>query len=346
LSTSTANAHAEERFVAAARAGDEAAFAALAERYRAELQLHCYPMLGSFQDAEDLVQETLLRAWSKRATYRRRASFRAWLYGIATNACLDVLRRRPKRLLPPDVYSAADPTESPQRADDLPWLEPFPERLLEQAAANLDEPEARLLARETTELAFLAAVQHLSPRQRAVLILRDVLEWSAKETAATLETTVASVNSALQRAHAALSKHLRTTGADSTNPASARERELLDGLIAAWEHADAGALAAMLREDARLMMPPTPSWYDGRKAIEAFFVNYAFSSPDFSSRVRGLATSANRQPAVALYLRGRGDEERKPFALLVFDAATDGIRNLTLFHLPELFASWGLPSTL
>jgi RNA polymerase sigma-70 factor (ECF subfamily) len=344
VSASTANAHAEERFVAAARAGDQAAFAALAERYRAELQLHCYRMLGSFQDAEDLVQETLLRAWSKRATYRGSATFRAWLYGIATNACLDVLRRRPKRLLPPDVYRAADPTESPQSADDLPWLEPFPERLLEEAAAQLDEPEARLLARETTALTFLAAIQHLSPRQRAVLILRDILEWSAKETAATLETTVASVNSALQRAHAALATQLPSAG--STSAASARERELLDGLIAAWEHADAGALAALLREDARLVMPPTASWYDGREAIETFFVSYAFSSPDFPSRVRGLATSANRQPAVALYLRRRGEQERKPLALLVFDAAADGIRNLTLFHLPELFASWGLPAAL
>jgi RNA polymerase sigma-70 factor (ECF subfamily) len=346
LSTSTANGHSEQRFLAAARAGDEAAFAALAERYRAELQLHCYRMLGSFHDAEDLVQETLLRAWSKRATYRGHATFRAWLYGIATNACLDVLRRRPKRLLPSDVYSAADPTESPQPAGDLPWLEPFPERLLEEAAANVDEPEARLLARETTALAFLAAIQRLSPRQRAVLILRDVLEWSAKETAATLETTVASVNSGLQRAHAALAEHLATAGTDSTNAASARELELLDELIAAWEHADAGALAAILREDARLVMPPTPSWYDGRDAIETFFVTHAFSSPDFPSRVRCLATSANRQPAVALYLRARGDEERKPFALLVLDAAADGIRNLTLFHLPELFAAWGLPATL
>jgi RNA polymerase sigma-70 factor (ECF subfamily) len=346
LGASAENAYLEERFVAAGRAGDRAAFAALAERYRAELQLHCYRMLGSFQDAEDLVQETLLRAWSKRATYRGRATFRAWLYGIATNACLDVLRRRPKRLLPSDVYSAADPTESPQSADDLLWLEPFPERLLEQAAANVDEPEPQLLAREATELTFLAAIQHLPPRQRAVLILRDVLEWSAKETAATLETSVAAVNSALQRAHAALAKHLARASDGSTNATSARERDLLQGLIAAWEQADAGALAAMLREDARLVMPPTPSWYDGREAIQTFFSSYAFRSPDFPSRVRGLATSANRQPAVALYLRRRGGQERTPFALLVFDAAADGIRTLTLFHLPGLFAAWGLPTTL
>ena len=194
--------------VATARDGDPAAFAAVAERYRAELQLHCYRMLGSLQDAEDLVQETFLRAWSKRASYQARSTFRAWLYGIATNACLDALRRRPKRVLPPDVAGAADPNEPPQPATDLPWLEPFPDLLLEQAAANDDEPEAKLLARETTELAFLAAIQHLPPRQRAILIMRDVLDWSARQTAASLETTVPSVNSALQRAHATLAKHL------------------------------------------------------------------------------------------------------------------------------------------
>jgi RNA polymerase sigma-70 factor (ECF subfamily) len=292
------------------------------------------------------VQETLLRAWSKRSTYQGRATFRAWLYGIATNACLDVLRRRPKRLLPPDQYGAADPAERPQPVGDLLWLEPFPDRLLEQAAANVDEPETRLLARETTELAFLAAIQHLSPRQRAVLILRDILEWSATDTAASLETTVASVNSALQRAHAALGKHLIAGGTDPTSATSARERELLNGLIDAWERGDAKALAVLLREDARLVMPPTPSWYDGREAIEAFFANHAFNSPDAPSKYRFVATRANHQPAAGVYRRKDAGEQRKPFGLIVVDAAADGIRNLTLFHLPELFSSWDLPATL
>ena len=341
-----ANEHWEQRLVGAARAGDETAFARLAERYRAELQLHCYRMLGSFQDAEDLVQETLLRAWSKRATYQGRATFRAWLYGIATNACLDALRRRQKRVLPSDLYEPADPNEPPQAPDDVPWLEPFPERLLEQVAANTDEPETHLLARETTELAFLAAIQHLSPRQRAVLILRDILEWPAEQTASALETSVASVNSALQRAHAALAKHLPAVDETSAVAATARELELLEGLIAAWEQADADALAALLREDARLVMPPTPSWYDGREAIRTFFATYAFSAPDLPSRVRILAARANRQPALAVYLRGRDEEERRAFALVVVDAAADGISRLTLFHLPELFDRWGLPETV
>jgi RNA polymerase sigma-70 factor (ECF subfamily) len=348
MSTHAANGQPEQRLVSSARAGDEAAFATLAARYRAELQLHCYRMLGSFQDAEDLVQETLLRAWSKRATYQGRATFRAWLYGIATNACLDALRRRQKRVLPSDVYDPADPHKPPQAPEDVPWLEPFPDRLLEEAASGSDEPEARLLARETTELAFLAAIQHLSPRQRAVLILRDILEWSAMETATTLETSVASVNSALQRAHAALAEHLTAAGETSPGAASAHELELLEGLIAAWEQADADALAALLREDARLVMPPTPSWYDGREAIRTFFATYAFSAPDLPSRIRILPTRANRQPALAVYLRDRGgrdDEERRPFALAVVDAAADGIRRLTLFHLPELFDAWGLPET-
>jgi RNA polymerase sigma-70 factor (ECF subfamily) len=346
VSASAATTQFERSFVAAAKAGDEAAFAALAEQYRAELQLHCYRMLGSFHDAEDLVQETLLRAWSKRSTYQGRAPFRAWLYGIATNACLDALRRRPKRLLPPDLHKAADPTVAPQPWGDLPWLEPFPDDLLEQAAANADQPEARLLARETTELTFLAAIQHLPPRQRAVLILRDILEWSANDTAVTLETTVASVNSALQRAHSALGKHLTMGGTHSTDAASARERKLLDGLIDAWEQADAKALAALLRDDARLIMPPTPSWYAGRDAIETFFATRAFHSADSSSRYRFITTAANRQPAAAVYRRSNPSEPRKPFGLLVVAATADGIRDLTLFHLPSLFSAWGLPATL
>ncbi len=324
---------------AAARGGDPAAFAAVTERYRAELQLHCYRMLGSFQDAEDLVQETFLRAWSKRATYEARSTLRAWLYGIATNACLDALRRRPRRVLPPDVADPADPTEPPQPATDLPWLEPFPDLLLERAAANDDEPEARLLARETTELAFLAAIQHLPPRQRAILILRDVLEWSASQTAASLGTTVPSVNSALQRAHATLAKHLPSrTDTQSTAAVGAREQALLEGLIEAW-------LAALLREDARLVMPPTPSWFDGREAIRTFFAEYAFR-PGFHERIRVLATGANRQPAMAVYLGERGDEPCKAFALVVLRIEDEAIGEMTLFHSPELFAAWGLPAAL
>ena len=181
---------------------EESAFAALFERHRRELQVHCYRMLGSFEDAEDLVQETFLRAWRGRASFsfQGTASFRAWLYRIATNACLDALRKRPRRVLPQQLVPAGDPAAPPPPPADLPWLQPYPDRLLEPIASAEDEPGAVVVVRETIELAFMAAIQHLSPRQRAVLILRDVLGWSAKETASLLEASVASVNSALQRA--------------------------------------------------------------------------------------------------------------------------------------------------
>jgi RNA polymerase sigma-70 factor, ECF subfamily len=194
--------------VAAARAGDESAFAVLAESYRRELQVHCYRMLGSFEDAEDMVQETFLRAWRKRSSFEGRSSFRAWLYRIATNACLDALERRPPRVLPPQVAPAADPRVPPLPTADVPWLQPYPDRLLEGIAPRDAEPDAVLVSKETIELAFLAAIQQLAPRQRAVLILRDVLGWSAKETAMLLDASVDAVNSALRRARSTLKRHL------------------------------------------------------------------------------------------------------------------------------------------
>jgi RNA polymerase sigma-70 factor (ECF subfamily) len=302
-------------------------------------------MLGSREDAEDLVQETLLRAWSRRATYAGRSTFRAWLYGIATNACIDVLRQRSRRVLPPDVAAAADPNVPPQPAADLPWLEPHPD-LLDQAAAELG-PEPAAITRETTELAFLAAIQHLPPRQRAVLILRDVMDWPARQVAATLETTVASVNSALQRAHATMAGHLPADGHASRSDRSVteRERKLLNGMIAAWERADASALAALLHQDARLVMPPTPSWYDGRAAIAAFFAGYAFG-PDSAGRFRALPTAANRQPALAVYMSAPGGGQRKPFALIVLRVTGEAIAEMTLFGKPGLLRSWGLPAAL
>jgi RNA polymerase sigma-70 factor, ECF subfamily len=334
----------ERAIVVAAQAGDAAAFSAIAQRYRAELQLHCYRMLGSLHDAEDVVQDTLLRAWVKRSSYQGRSTFRAWLYGIATNACLDVLRKRTKRVLPSEICSPTDPGTPPLPATDLRWLEPFPDVLLEQAAANDDAPQARILDRESTELAFLAAIQHLSPRARAVLILRDVLEWSAKDTAEVLDTTVASVNSSLQRAHARLAEHLPASGQGSA--ANGREQVLLKRMIDAWEDGDSGAMATLLTEDARLVMPPTPSWYQGREAIVTFFREYAFSDRAFPGRVRALATGANRQPAAAIYLRRAGEELRTPFALIVIRPAGDAIADMTLFRLPTLVAACGLPMTM
>ncbi len=243
-----------------ALAGDEAAFSTLAARYRPELQLHCYRMLGSPHDAEDVVQESLLRAWTKRSSFQGRSSFRAWLYGIATNGCLDALRRRARRILPPQLSGPSDPRQgrNPPRSD-LPWLEPYPDRLLDEINWSDTHPESRLLEREATKLAFIAAIQHLPPRQRAVVILRDVLEWPARETAETLETTVASVNSALQRAHAALGPHLLTSDEVDASEIDEREQALLREMMDAWEHGDADLLASILSADARLVCRQLPS---------------------------------------------------------------------------------------
>jgi RNA polymerase sigma-70 factor (ECF subfamily) len=304
-------------------------------------------MLGSFEDSEDLVQETFLRAWRGRASFRPReaSSFRSWLYRIATNACLDVLRKRPRRILPPQVAPAGDPAAPPPPPADLPWLQPYPDRLLEPIAPAGDEPGAMVVARETMELAFLAAIQHLPPRQRAVLILRDVLGWSAKETASLLEASVGSVNSALQRARPTLRDHLperRTEWAPSSGP-SEEERELLRRYVEAHERADADALAELLREDARLVMPPHPTWYAGREAI-MIAMRQGFD-PDFGW-LRTLVAAANMQPAAAHYLRAPGESAYRPLALDVLRLEGGRVAEIDSFVFPDLFPAFGLPPTL
>jgi RNA polymerase sigma-70 factor, ECF subfamily len=335
----------ESAVVAAAQAGDEAAFAELSERYRRELQVHCYRMLGSFEDAEDMAQETFLRAWRSRKSFQGRSSFRAWLYRIATNACLDALTHRSRRLLPPQVREAADPTVAPLAAADLPWLEPYPDRLLEGIAPTSDEPEAALVAKETIELAFLAAIQYLPPRQRAVVILRDVLGWSTNETAAVLEASVAAVNSALQRGRATLRRHLPARRLEwaSSADASEEERALLQRYMEAHEQADTGALAELLREDARLTMPPTPTWFDGREAIVTFHAQQVFV-PDLAMRFA--PTAANRQPALAVYLRSPEDAEYRPLVIDVLSIEDGLITEITAFLRPELFPVFGLPRAM
>src|SRR5215211_340834 len=327
---------------------EESVFAGLFERHRGELQVHCYRMLGSFEDSEDLVQETFLRAWRKRSSFASdgRASFRAWLYRIATNACLDVLRSRPRRVLPPQVEPAAgDPTPPPSPPADLPWLQPYPDRLLEPVSRPEDEPGAVVVARETIELAFIAAIQHLPPRQRAVAILRDVLGWSAKDMAALLEVSVAAVNSALQRARATLRDRLgerRTEWAPPLAP-SEDDRELLRRYVDAHERADAHALAELLREDARHTMPPHPVWYDGRTAI--LIASQQGFDPEFGD-LRSLVTGANMQPAVAHYLRRPGHSEYRPLALDVLWLERGRVAEITSFVFPELFPTFGLPHAL
>ena len=324
---------------------DESAFAAQLERHRREVQVHCYRMLGSLEDSEDLVQETFLRAWRRRASFGAdgRFSFRAWLYRIATNACLDVLRGRPRRVLPSEVAPPGDPTAPPPPPADLPWLEPYPNRLLEAIAPPEDEPGAAIVARETIELTFIAAIQHLPPRQRAVLILRGVLGWSATDAAALLEASVAAVNSALQRARATLRDHLGERTEWARSPASSvEERELLRRYVGAHERADGEALAALLREEARLTMPPHPTWYDGKAAI--MIASEKGFDPDFGS-LRSVVACANLQPAVGHYLRPPGEREARPLALDLLRVEDGLIVEITSFVRPELFPAFGLPAT-
>jgi RNA polymerase sigma-70 factor, ECF subfamily len=342
--------------LAAVRAGDQAAFAALAERYRRQLHVHCYRMLGSFEDAEDLVQETLLRAWRSRASFQGRSLFRTWLYRIATNACLNALQRAPRRILaagvPPRDPSAELPAE--ERPDlgappaELPWLQPYPDHLLDQAAPSDAEPDAVVVARETIELAYLTAIQHLPPRQRAILILRDALGWSAKDTAGLLETSVASVNSALQRARSTMRARLparRLDWAQATGP-SDDERSVLRRFMDAHDRADVAAFAALLREDARQAMPPHLLWYDGREAMVAVFARYIRpASPNHPGQLRFVAAAANRQPAVAVYLRREGDDRYRLLGLNVLEVEAGQISAITSFGV-ELLGAFGLPRTL
>jgi RNA polymerase sigma-70 factor (ECF subfamily) len=327
---------------------DESAFGLLVERHRRELQVHCYRMLGSLEDSEDLVQETFLRAWSKRASLQGRASFRAWLYRIATNACLDALAHRSRRVLPSQLAPPSDPGAAMPPPADLPWLQPYPDRLLEGIAPSDAEPDVALVAKETIELAFIAAIQHLPPRQRAVLIARDVLGWSAKETASVLETSVAAVNSALQRARPTLRTHLPSRRVDWAPPSdpSEEERALLQRYMDAHERADVGAVAELLREDARFSMPPTPTWYEGRETIAKLFAEAMDpSSSGYAGHLRLVPTRANRQPAAANYLRRPDDSEYRALALDVLRIEDGAVVEIIAF-VPDLFPAFGLPPTL
>lgn len=324
---------------------DEAAFGALAERHRRELHVHCYRMLGSLEDAEDLVQEALLRAWRRRETFAGRSTFRAWLYRIATNACLDFLERNPRR---PRLRPAQAAGSARARPDEIPWLQPYPDLLLEPVAPRDAEPDEAAVARETIELAFMAAIQHLPPRQRAVLILRDVLGWPASETAALLEMSVPAAKSALQRARATLKAQLppqRLQWSAAGDPSN-EERALLERYIAAHERADIPLLAELLREDALLTMPPEPMWFAGRDTILAFSADvFDPASPMYHGRWRGLPTSANRQPAAAHYVMLPGDDTFRAQVLDVLRVEDGMVAEITSFA-PVLFPAFGLPMTL
>lgn len=334
--------------VAAAQAGDQEAFGALVERYRRELQVHCYRMLGSFEDAEDLAQETFLRAWSKRESFAGRSTFRAWLYRIATNATLDFLDRHPRRPRPRQAPPGSDTRGALQPPPEIPWLQPYPDLLLEPVAPRETEPDALLVAKETIELAFLVAIQHLPPKQRAVLILRDVLGWSANDTAALLDVSVPAVKSALQRARPAVKQHLperRLEWAPSTDP-TAEERLLLRRYVAANERGDVNTLAEMLREDALLSMPPHALWFAGRAPILAFTAAvFDPASPLYLGQWRSLPTWANRQPAAAHYVQRPGDAIFRAQVLDVLRVEQGQIAEIIAF-VPDLFPAFGLPLTL
>lgn len=338
------------RQLAAARKGNAREFSNLAEPFRRELRVHCYRILGSLQDAEDMVQETMLRAWKRLHTYEQRASFRAWLYKIATNACLDVLdkrRRRAKRLLPNHLFSPADPQKpvEPPLTEVL-WLEPLPDEWLADASAT--DPETRYSTRESISLAFLTALQILPPRQRAVLILKDVMDWPTSEIADLLEATPSSVSSALHRARVTLEKnyHSQKSQSPATDDPDEQTRKLLELYVHAWQTADVNGLVALLTDDATLSMPPSPSWYAGRDSIGVFAVNSVFASEGMfpglaSGRWKLIPVKANGQPGAAVYQRMEAGEYH-PFGIHVLTCNQGLISQINCFIDPTLPARFGV----
>ena len=307
---------------------DEPAFAAQAERHRRELHVHCYRMLASFDEAEDAVQETFLRAWRGLASFDGGPGFRAWLYRIATNVCLDMLRRSSR-------HTAG------RSYAELPWLQPYPDQLLDAAAPGHEQPEAQAISRETISLAFLAALQVLPPRQRAVLIARDVLGWPATETAAALEISVAAANSAVQRARATMAGHLPAERSQwAAREPSAAERELLGQFIAAHERLDAEAAIAIAARDIRVTMPPLPYCFDGPDALRPLMADAAAMGA-----WRLVPTGANRMPAAASYLRRPDDSQFRAFKLDVMRMQAGQIAEITTFG-ADLFGAFGLEPVL
>lgn len=345
----------EAKLLAAARNGDAGhsqQFSELTEPYRRELQVHCYRILGSLHDAEDLVQETFLRAWKRLETFEGRASFRSWLYKIATNACLDFLdQQRSRRFLPNTSLPRSDPQAGIlPPAPETPWLEPFPDEWLRDPSAV--NPEARYTSTESISLSFLTALQVLPPRQRAVLILRDVLDFSAAETAEVLEITVSSANSALHRARTTLSQryHGQKLERSSASTTDERIQWLLDHFVRAWENADVDGLVALLKEDAILAMPPSPSWYQGRDAIRAFVAATIFADEGMfpgqaSRRWRLLPTRSNASPAFAMYQRGTNNEYQA-FGVIVLDHKNGGLTQIISFIDPSLPTYFEFPASL
>jgi RNA polymerase sigma-70 factor (ECF subfamily) len=336
----------ERELLETACGGDEDAYRRLVEPHRSELHAHCYRMLGSVHDAEDALQDALLRAWRGLPKFEARSSLRSWLYRIATNACLDAIGKRPKRVLPVDYGPPRDPHDGPliPLADSV-WVEPYPDEEL-----GLDDgyaaPEARYEQREAVELAFIAALQHLPPNQRAALILREVLGFSAREVAEILDTTTASVNSALQRARKATEERLPERSQQATLRSLGDEgmREVVQGYVDAWDRGDIQAVVEMLSEDACFSMPPAPSWHRGTEALIGFLGVGPLSG---AWRWRHVLVHANGQPTLAFYCWDEGREAYLAFALNVLTIRDGRISDVTAFIArstepsdPEAYKRW------
>jgi RNA polymerase sigma-70 factor (ECF subfamily) len=318
----------EQELLKAARDGDEDAFQPLVEPYRGELHAHCYRMLGSLHDAEDALQEALLRSWKGLKRFEGRSSLRSWLYTIATNTCLNQLAKRPKRVLPIDYGPSWDPHDGVgEPVVESVWIEPYPD---EHLAGGTAGPETRYEQRESVELAFVAALQHLPANQRAVLIMREVLGFSAAEVAEALETSVASVNSAMQRARKTVDEKLpdRSQQATLRELGDERVRELVEAYMDALDREDVDAVVAMLAEDAAWSMPPLASWFRGLDAVAGFLARGPLSG---QWRWRRVATTANGQPAVGAYTWDEAEGCFLPFALDVMTLEGDRIKEVTAF---------------
>ncbi len=332
-----------EKALAAARSGDSEAFKSLTDPYRNELLTHCYRMLGSLEDAEDQVQETYLRAWRRLETYEGRASFRAWLYKIATNACLDALERRPRRILPLETDGPAhDSNPSPAPGDESVWIQPFPDQWLAPTSPN---PEAAFDANESISLAFLVALQVLPPRQRAVLILSDVLGWPTAEIADSLGISVSSATSLLHRSRMTLRQRNLAGRRDSIRLPDAQTRSLLDRYVKAWETADIDGIIALLTQDATFPMPPLPLWIQGKEAIRALIQDTILSG-EARGRWKLIPIRANGQPGFAFYRRDEETRIYHPFALQVLTVAGGLVSGATTFVFPKLFRYFHLPPSL
>ena len=334
----------ERELLEQARAGDEHAFCALIEPHRADLHAHCYRMLGSLHDADDALQDAMLRAWRGLPRFEGRSATHSWLHRITTNACLDAIARRPKRVLPIDYGPPTDPAAPPgEPLSEHLWVEPYPDSEL-GLEAGYAAPEARYERREAVELAFIAALQHLPPRQRAVLILREVLGFSARETAQALDTTPASVNSALQRARRVVEERLpeRSQQATIRSLGDGAARALVERFITAFEQGDVTAIVAMLADDAEFSMPPYAGWQRGRDAVAGSWLMPESPPP----RLRYEPTQANGQLAVGAYALDAEAGHYLPIALDVLTVRRDSIAQVFAFRAPSLFERFGLPAIL